>query len=347
MTDEKEIRVFISYTHDSDKHKQRVLALAQQLRPEGPTCEIDRYVKGTPAEGWPLWMERQIASSDFVLVVCTETYLRRYNGEEEPGVGLGGIFEAVLTRQHLLKLQGKNLKFVPVLFEGSSPEEIPTSLQPSTHYRLPEQYEDLLRYLTDQPEVIPAPVGKIRSLPPIQNNSHLSHDPEDELPVKEEADTPEKRAAELHRVAVTPRPKITHITGGRSSHILRSGFIVQNHGGCTFTIEEVAVRAYLTGTFIQGAVKHGIAQSVLESNIEFFPPRKFTPMALVSVGQSSQNFSYQVVDTAAVRQQLQAAGIQNATHRLPEGWATIEVTVTVRSPADYVIKATADLPAES
>ena len=46
-------------------------------------------------------MERTIASSKFVLVVCTAIYLRRWNNDEKPGVGLGAQWESLLTRQHL------------------------------------------------------------------------------------------------------------------------------------------------------------------------------------------------------------------------------------------------------
>ena len=44
--------VFISYTHDSDDHKERVLALADQLRADGIDTRIDRYI-AVPEEGWP------------------------------------------------------------------------------------------------------------------------------------------------------------------------------------------------------------------------------------------------------------------------------------------------------
>jgi hypothetical protein len=76
-------KVLISYTHDSPEHMARVLNLADKLREHGIDCEIDRYVD-SPREGWPRWMKRQLETSDFVLVACTETYLRRYEGKEAP-----------------------------------------------------------------------------------------------------------------------------------------------------------------------------------------------------------------------------------------------------------------------
>jgi hypothetical protein len=79
-------KVLISYSQDSPEHKQRVLELADRLRADGIDWMIDQYVL-VPEEGWPLWMERQIEDSDFVLMVCTETYFRRVMDKEEPGKG--------------------------------------------------------------------------------------------------------------------------------------------------------------------------------------------------------------------------------------------------------------------
>jgi hypothetical protein len=79
---------------------------------------IDQYVL-VPEGGWPLWMERQIEDSDFVLMVCTETYFRRVMDKEEPGKGLGVRWEG----RPIYKAEMRNTKFIPVLFEedDSSP----------------------------------------------------------------------------------------------------------------------------------------------------------------------------------------------------------------------------------
>jgi hypothetical protein len=157
---------FISYSHDSAAHKGRVLDLAQRLRGDGIDCRLDRFVNGAPPEGWPLWMERQVASARFVIVVASATYLRRYEGREQPGVGRGAIWEAILARQDLYEAQGENRKFVPVLFEGAVAGEVPKSLRPFTLYHLFGDYDKLLRYMLDQPLVVPAPIGRRRKLPP-------------------------------------------------------------------------------------------------------------------------------------------------------------------------------------
>ena len=48
-----------------------------------------KYVNGTPANGWPRWMLDQLDEADSVLVICTETYYRRFRGHELPGKGKG------------------------------------------------------------------------------------------------------------------------------------------------------------------------------------------------------------------------------------------------------------------
>jgi hypothetical protein len=88
-------KVLISYSHDSPEHAQRVLELANRLRADGIDCTIDQYVL-VPAEGWPLWMEKQIRGSKFVLMACTEIYYRRVMDEEEPGKGRGVRWEGRL-----------------------------------------------------------------------------------------------------------------------------------------------------------------------------------------------------------------------------------------------------------
>jgi hypothetical protein len=71
-------RVFISYSHDSIEHEQRALGLAERLRQDGVDAQLDQYVAGTPLIGWPRWMLDQLDSAQFVLMVCTETYYRRF-----------------------------------------------------------------------------------------------------------------------------------------------------------------------------------------------------------------------------------------------------------------------------
>ncbi len=160
------MRVFISYSHDSTEHSQRVLELATRLRQDGIDANLDQY-EPAPAQGWPRWMEQQIAQADHVLVLCTPTLRRRFEGNEEPGVGKGGTWEGLLVQQVLYDAQTYNRKFVPVMFDQEDEAAaLPSVLRPYTHYRYPSGYEALYRHLTAQPAVIKPPLGAVKAMPP-------------------------------------------------------------------------------------------------------------------------------------------------------------------------------------
>ena len=50
--------------------------------------------------------------ADFVLVVCTETYYRRFRGQEEPGKGAD--WEGNLIALEMYDAKSKTTKFAPV-----------------------------------------------------------------------------------------------------------------------------------------------------------------------------------------------------------------------------------------
>lgn len=160
-------RVFISYSHDSPPHMDRVLELSDRLRAEGIDCQIDQYEQAPP-EGWPLWCQRQVEESKFVLVVCTETYKRRFDGKEVPGKGKGVSFEGYVINQMIYDYQSKNTRFIPITFSAEDLEFIPVILRGSSFYNVSRvrEYEELYRRLTNQPSVIMKPVGKVKELPP-------------------------------------------------------------------------------------------------------------------------------------------------------------------------------------
>jgi len=74
-------KVFTSYAHESEEHNDRVFELSEKLRAEGVDSTIDQYVV-SPPEGWPRWTRSQVQQANFVLLVCTETYQKRYEGTE-------------------------------------------------------------------------------------------------------------------------------------------------------------------------------------------------------------------------------------------------------------------------
>ncbi len=158
-------KVFISYSHDSKEHAARVAGLAASLRRDGLDCRIDQYVEGSPPEGWPRWMEKTIEWAEFVLVVCTKTYFRRVRKEEPPGKGLGATWEAHLIYQHLYEAHLFNAKFVPVIFDSTNKDFIPTPLRGVSHYVLDGQmgYDRLYVVLTGQHKP-PPDLGAVKTV---------------------------------------------------------------------------------------------------------------------------------------------------------------------------------------
>ena len=161
------MRVFISYSHDSAEHRDRVWDLCERLRNDGIDCRIDQH-EFSPPEGWPRWCRNQVQESQFVLVVCTETYKRRYDGKDATGRGLGAKWEGFVITQELYEAEGKNIKFIPVVYIPDDAQHIPLELRGATHYDLsvPEAYDSLFRHLTNQPARGKSPVAsQIRPLP--------------------------------------------------------------------------------------------------------------------------------------------------------------------------------------
>lgn len=160
-------KVFISYSHDSQEHKERILELADRFREDGIDCNIDQY-EDSPAEGWQRWMLNQVEAADFVLVVCTEQYHRRFRGHEEVGKGKGATWEGGVIIQELYDAQGKNSKFIPVTFTPQDADFIPSPLRAATNYRLntTDGYELLYRRLTNQLRNRKPDLGKLQTLAP-------------------------------------------------------------------------------------------------------------------------------------------------------------------------------------
>jgi tetratricopeptide (TPR) repeat protein len=148
---------------------ERVLALAGRLRAGGVDAMVDQYVHD-PEDGWQAWTETQMREADLVLVVCTETYLKRAERREEPGTGHGAIWEISVAYVLLYNRGMKNTKFIPVVFEKTDRAYIPLPLQSYTNYCIPDDqgYLELYRRLTNQPLITMPELGTIESLPSLQ-----------------------------------------------------------------------------------------------------------------------------------------------------------------------------------
>jgi hypothetical protein len=141
------------------------MGLAERLRKDGVDAQLDQYVAGTPARGWPRWMDDQLDSAEFVLVICTESYHGRFLGREEPDKGKGVDWEGSLITLEMYHARNDTNKFVPVLFDPQAEPFIPRPLSGYTHYLLnsEDNYAKLYAFLTGQAGVVPGKLGPLKT----------------------------------------------------------------------------------------------------------------------------------------------------------------------------------------
>lgn len=160
-------KVFISYSHDSAEHSERVLQLADALRRHGVDAEIDRYHQ-RPPQGWPAWCEEQLRPevSSHVLMICTQTYHDRVQNQVPADEGRGAWWEGRIIYNRIYG-DKRNVRFIPVLFDGATTEHIPIPIRNDAHYRISQfdltdpGYEALYRDLIGRPYVTKPDLGDI------------------------------------------------------------------------------------------------------------------------------------------------------------------------------------------
>jgi tetratricopeptide (TPR) repeat protein len=167
MSPERPPKVFISYSHDSDEHEDRVLDLAEHLVEDGIDVALDRFVHPPPSS-WPLWMETEMDAADYIVVVCSRGYLAKVQRKVKRGTGKGIKWESLLSYQQIYDNDSNSAKFIPVLLEGGEYKHIPKPMRGGNHYK-PNQsseYEKLLRHISNQPETPKPEPRPLKRLPP-------------------------------------------------------------------------------------------------------------------------------------------------------------------------------------
>lgn len=142
-------KVFISYSHDSLEHKKWVNDLASKMRNNGIDSILDQW-ELMPGDDLPHFMETHLASSDYIVMVCTEKYVKKAN-EGKGGVG----YEKMIITSSLLQNIDTN-KIIPVIRQfGTS--EIPTFLKTKLYINFSKgsdfefAYDELIRTIHKSP----------------------------------------------------------------------------------------------------------------------------------------------------------------------------------------------------
>ena len=106
-------KVFISYSHDSQEHKHWALNFATRLRNNGIDAIIDQW-ELKPGDDLPHFMETHLSNSDYILMVCTDTYVNKANS------GIGGVgYEKMIITSDLLKNIDGN-KVIPIIRQNGT-----------------------------------------------------------------------------------------------------------------------------------------------------------------------------------------------------------------------------------
>ncbi|EMB9232381.1 toll/interleukin-1 receptor domain-containing protein [Vibrio owensii] len=142
-------KVFISYSHDNFEHKQWVINLANRLVHSGVDVALDVWSLGA-GDDLPHFMETQLASSDRIIMVCTENYVTKANS------GSGGVgYEKMIVTSTLLGRIDSN-KVIPIIRQQGT-RQTPTFLSSKLYIDFSNDNEfetvidDLLRSIHGEP----------------------------------------------------------------------------------------------------------------------------------------------------------------------------------------------------
>ncbi|HBI6863899.1 TPA: toll/interleukin-1 receptor domain-containing protein [Enterobacter cloacae] len=113
-------KLFISYSHDSDEHKEWVEKLATRLEGNGVHVFFDQWDVGL-GDDLALFMEQGLTNADRVMVICTEPYVKKANAQRSGGVG----YEKMIISAQIMSNLGDN-QVIPVIVNNSLDNPVPT-----------------------------------------------------------------------------------------------------------------------------------------------------------------------------------------------------------------------------
>lgn len=124
-------------------------------------------------------MEDCVRDSDFVLCICTPQYAERFDGQQEPGTGLGVQWEGRILR-NLLQSDVRQLNKVQVIqFDYSDTECIPLTIRDNNRFAISnfalsdDSFLGLYRVVTSQPQAVRPVRGDIIKLQSRRDGSTL------------------------------------------------------------------------------------------------------------------------------------------------------------------------------
>jgi|GEM_PF-2348362 len=152
-------KVFVSYSHDSQEHKEWVLSLSKKLMDDGIDVILDQWDIGLSSNEIK-FMNRGITESSRVLIICTEIYVDKANA------GKGGVgYEGTIINEEFYEKLETN-KFIPIIRQNTDRYLIPAFLKGQIYANFSDnadfdkEYEKLIRELHNEPVLKKPPVGE-------------------------------------------------------------------------------------------------------------------------------------------------------------------------------------------
>lgn len=159
---EDRLIVFISYSWDSQEHKDWVLKLANYLiNKAGCHVLLDQFDLAAGKE-LTHFMENGLEKADKVIIVLTEGYKKKAD-TRTGGTG----FEYSLISQGLYDLQANNDKFIPILRQGTKATSAPVYVGTKVYHPMQEDSKfendafNLSRIIYNKPEVVRPEIGAV------------------------------------------------------------------------------------------------------------------------------------------------------------------------------------------
>lgn len=165
-------KIFISYSHDSNPHKEWVLKLATDLVERGIEVILDQWDFAL-GQDIAAFMESSVSSADRVLLVCTEQHVTKAN-EGKGGVGYERL---IVSSEIVTKID--TTKFIPLVRGAGSSPKLPNFLGTRRYLDFTDDahYEDRLKELTLELHDIPT-VAR----PALGKNPYMATAPPDSQP---------------------------------------------------------------------------------------------------------------------------------------------------------------------
>jgi hypothetical protein len=151
-------KVFISYSHDSQQHKNWVLRLASELRTNGIDAKLDQWDL-SPGQDIAAFMAGGIRTADRVLLICTGPYVSKAEA------GTGGVgYERLIVTAEVVESIDTN-KFIPIVRNNASARKVPYFLGARMYIDFSDdaQYlaklDELMLDIHQAPAVVRPPLG--------------------------------------------------------------------------------------------------------------------------------------------------------------------------------------------